>query len=121
LGQVSETILEMIEQAAGAGDDNFGTLPQRSYLVMLAHAAIDGDTAHRAVSAQIDDRLMNLFGELTGGCEDKGAHPSRWTFDQALQDGQHEGCGLAGAGLRQRNNVATLENDRYRFPLDWCR
>ena len=30
---------------------------------------------------------------------------------QALQDGQHEGCGLAGAGLGQAQHVAAFEDD----------
>jgi hypothetical protein len=39
----------------------------------------------------------------------------------SLQDRQNEGRRLAGAGLRRRYNVKTLEHDRDSLPLDWRR
>jgi hypothetical protein len=42
-------------------------------------------------------------------------------FGQALDRRQHERRGLAGAGLRDAEQIAALEQDRDRLCLNWRR
>jgi hypothetical protein len=58
-------------------------------------------------------RFMDLDGQFPGRCQDQRAGGVRFRLGagrtQGLQDGQHEGGGLAGSGLSQAEHVAALE------------
>ncbi len=96
--------------------------PQRRDLVVFAHAAVNGNAAHPALSAQADNGIVDLFGEFPRRGENQSAHLSRRAFGQPLQYGQDEGCRLAGAGLCQAHDIAPLEHDRNCLTLNggWC-
>ena len=81
LRQVDAAVAVQVEQAAGAGDDDLGAAPQGLDLASLAHAAIDGDAAHLGFPAQVDARLVDLFGQLARGGDDQGAHAAPGTFE----------------------------------------
>ena len=117
-GEVDLAIADQVEQAARTGDDDLGAAAQRFDLGRLAHAAIDGDAAHLHALAQRDARLGDLFGQLARGRHDQHAHLAQRTFGQPLQDGQHEGRGLAGAGLSQAQHIAPLQDDGNGLLLD---
>ena len=55
--------------------------------------------------------LVGLVSELAGGGQDDGLHVLLFDVD-ALQDAQREGGGLAGAGLRLRDHVASRQERR---------
>ncbi len=116
--QVDAAVAGQIEQAARAGDDDLGAAPQGLDLAILADAAIDGDAAHLRFPAQIDARLVDLFGQFARGRHDEGAHPAPGALGQPLQNGQHKGRGLAGAGLGYAQNVAPLQHDGDRLLLN---
>ena len=111
-------VAQQVEQPAGAGDDDIGAAPQCLHLRVLAHAAVDGRAAHVRVLAQGDGGLVDLFGQFARRHDDQRAHLARRACAQALQDGQHEGRGLAGAGLRQAQHVALLQHNRDGLLLD---
>ncbi len=48
---------------------------------------------------------MDLLGQLTGGGDDQGTGPVARAVQQSVQDGQHEGGRLAGAGLGGADQV----------------
>ena len=92
--------------------------PQGLDLTILADAAIDGDAAQSSVLAQIDTRLVDLFGKLACGRYDEGTHPAQRSFGQPLQNGQDKGRGFPGAGLCCPQHVAPFEHDGDRLLLD---
>ena len=111
LREIDAAIVNVIQQATGACDDNLGTTSQRGNLRSLAYAAINGSAAYLRLSPQVDGRLMNLLRKLAGRSYDQSAHRSQGAGDQPLENWEHERGGLAGSGLRQPKNVATFEGD----------
>ena len=61
---------------------------------------------------------MDLLRQLARGGDDQGADLAARSADQALQDRQDEGRGLAGAGLGQAHDVVSLEGRRDGLLLD---
>ena len=51
---------------------------------------------------------MNLLGQFARRCNDQGAHNAQPALEQTVEDRQHEGGGLAGAGLGQAEDVTAL-------------
>ena len=49
--QVDGALADMIEQATGAGHDDFGATPERGKLAAHADAAVDGDAAQAGAAA----------------------------------------------------------------------
>ncbi len=106
VGEVDGLVAQQVEQASGAGDDDLCAAIELLDLGPLADAAVDGDAADAGAAAQLGGGLVDLLGQLAGRRHDQHADLAHRPFGQALQDGQHEGCGLAGAGLGQAQHVA---------------
>jgi hypothetical protein len=70
------------------------------------------------VLAQDDSCLVDLLGKFAGRHDDERPDLARLAFAEALQDGKHECRGFPGTGLRQPEDVAILEHNRYCFELD---
>ncbi len=74
-------------------------------------AAVDRDDLHAQVTAVLEDRLADLHRELTGRNEHErrrcGAAAARRL--EPVEDRQRERRGLAGAGRRLAEQVATGE------------
>ena len=102
-GQKQPPALEMVEQAAGRGDQHVGAA--RDHLVLL----VEGDAAdqEREVQLVVDavalEAVLHLRGELARRLEDERARHARAgaALLEQRQHRQHEGGRLAGAGLRQ--------------------
>ena len=120
--QVDGALADVVEQAAGRGDDDLGAAAQGADLAVHAHAAEDGHRADGPVGAVGADALLDLERELAGRDEDEGADALRGPGPTAgvkrLQHGQHEGRGLAGAGLGAGEQVAAGEDDGDGLRLD---
>jgi hypothetical protein len=96
-------------------------------------AAVDRGRPDAAVGAVRSEACLDLEGELArrGEDEDADRRPvrlaavagrrtghDRLAVGEALEDRQHEGRGLAGAGLGAGEQVAAGENERDRLALD---
>ena len=108
----------MVEQAAGAGDDDLDAGAQFLDLRAHAHAAVDRDAAQVRLAAQVGDGVVDLLGQLARRGDDEGADPAARSFDQTLQNRQHEGGRLAGSGLGQAHDVVSLKDRRDGLALD---
>ena len=122
--EVDRPLADMIEQATGRGDDEVDPAPERVGLRRKADAAVDRGGADAPVATVDADALLDLERELAGRGEDEGAdRPAagaridvRWA--QALEQRQHEGRRLAGAGLGVGHEVTAGEDERDRLGLD---
>ena len=100
----------MIQQAPGAGYQDLGPGLERLDLRCGADPAVDCGAADFRAPAESLDGLVNLLGQLTRGGDDQRSSPPGWAAEQPVQDGQDEGCGLAGAGLCGADDVAAGQN-----------
>ena len=94
-------IVKQVEKPPWAANHDFYAAPHAIDLGIPAYAAIDGYTSNLAVSAQVRNRLIYLFGKLSGGFYDQDPPPVRRAFSQMLQNGQQEGCSLSSSGVGQ--------------------
>jgi len=53
---------------------------------------------------------LNLLRQFTGRRDDHGTHTTARSLHEALQDGQYERCRLAGAGLRDANDITPAQS-----------
>jgi len=109
-----------VEQAAGRGDDDVDAAAHRRDLRGLADAAEDGGAADVDGLAEQADLLLDLRRELARRRDDERARSAsvRRLAHEPLEDGQHERRGLAGARLRDPDQIAPFENLRNRRRLD---
>src|SRR6266516_1204627 len=119
-GEVDVATLHVVEQPAGRRDDDIGAVSQRLGLGLHADAAVYRGRRHAADMASVDARaLEHLLGELARGHQNQGPqHVFGTGVRQPLQDRQHEGGGLAGAGLRRADEIPACKRQRDRFQLD---
>ena len=102
----------MIEQTARRGDQHVGAA--RDLLVLLVEGDAADQQRHRqlVVGAVALEAVLHLRGELARRLQDQRArHAGAGT--PLLEQGQHgerEGRGLAGAGLREAEHVATRQH-----------
>ena len=71
--EVDGALAEVVEQAAGRGDDDVDAATQRVGLRREADAAVDGGRADAPVATVDADALLDLERELAGRGEDEGA------------------------------------------------
>ena len=120
LAKIGVAAFDVIEQAAGAGDDEFHAVAQRARLLLHGDPAVDGDGAHVGMDAQFAHHGENLLHQFAGGGENHraGAAGFRGRRDELLQDGQHKGCRFSGAGLRRAHQIAPGHRHRQRRGLN---
>ncbi len=115
----------MIEQASRSRDQHVEGLCQAGDLRLHADAAEYHCRFHRGVFAIDTHALLDLGREFAGRSEYQHAYLAPLPggvggnfLAQLVQDWQYETGGLASAGLRAGEQIATLEHRGYRGELD---
>ena len=107
-GHQQPAALVMVEQAAGRRDQHVDAAHQLGVLVVERDAADDQRDGELVLGAVFDEGFLHLRGEFARRLEDERARHAR-AGAALFQHGdhrQHEGRGLAGAGLRDAEHVA---------------
>ena len=111
-GHQQAAALGMVEQAARRCDQHVDAAHQLAVLVVERNAADDEGDVELVVLAVLVEAFLDLRGEFARRLEDQRARHAR-AGAALLQHGehrQHEGGGLAGAGLRDAEHVAAREH-----------
>ena len=115
LAEVGDLLADEVEQPARRRDEDLDAGAQRLDLRVDRDAAVDDGRAQRDRPAVGPDALVDLHRELAGRDEDQDADRVAGRREarvrvaaQAVEDGQDEGGGLAGAGLGGGEDVAAL-------------
>ncbi len=113
IAQRQRALIDQVDQAAGRGDDDVEAV--RAHLDL----AVDRRTAEHDAGADIEAAtiILERFGDLRGKLARRRQHQHAaraglarlWVGGKAHQAGQRERRGLAGAGLGDAAQVATLE------------
>ena len=111
-GHQQSAALMMIEQAARRRDQHVDAAHQLGILVVERHAADDQRDGQLVLGAVFYEGFLHLRGEFARRFEDERAGHARAgaALFQHRDHRQHEGCGLAGAGLRDAEHVTAREN-----------
>ena len=110
LGQVKGSVIQMIKQTAGTGDNDLNARPDLFDLWQLADPAVYRYAANSCLPAQLGDVAMNLLCQFTGRGDDEGPDLAARAIEQPLQNREDKGGGLASAGLGQAHNVTSLQD-----------
>ena len=125
LPQINLALRLQILEPARRGDDDIDTLFQRANLEIIALAAADGQVTHLQTCRERLDAVRDLIGKFPCRNKHENACMARQLrlapVEKNIQQRQKIGRRLAGAGLREANEVAPFENGRNRVPLDRCR
>ena len=119
-GHQQPSALEMVEQAARRRDQHVDAAHQLGVLVVKRNAADDEGDVELVVLAVLVEAVLDLRRELARRLQDQRARHAR-PRAALLEHGehrQHEGRGLAGAGLRDAEHVAPREHVGDRLFLD---
>ena len=115
----------MVEQAAGRGDQHLDTPAQFGDLWLHVHAAKHDGAAQVGVFGVLLDLVGHLHRQLARGQQHQRTHwvasgrnGRGFVLEQALQQRQREGGGLAGAGLRGTHDVLAGQHHRNGLRLD---
>ena len=101
--------LQVIDEAAGRGDDDVDAAFELGALHAVADAAEDGDRADIGKTGEVAERGFDLSGEFARRLEDE--HASAAVRTEAREDGQGEGRRFAGTGLGRGDEIAAAEDD----------
>ncbi len=108
LRQVEGALVEVVHDPTRGADDDVHAAAQRRELHAVGLAAVDGQHVHALhPRGVLLEGLAHLERELTGG----GQHERLRALLRQVEvgeDRQRERGGLAGAGLREADHVATL-------------
>ena len=102
----------MIEQPAGGCDQHVDAARQLGVLVAERNAADQQRDIEFLAGAVFVEVLLDLGGEFARRFQDQGAGhsgPGAALFEHG-EHRQHEGSGLAGAGLGDAENISAGEN-----------
>jgi hypothetical protein len=106
-------VVDQIGQAAGGGDNDIDAAVELANLRHAGHPAQHQRGRDLGATGQRTDMLFDLYRQLTGRGQDQGAGGLRRRTagerEKVMQDRQHEGSGLAGAGLGDPEDVAPLK------------
>ena len=108
----------MVEQAAGRRDDHVHAAAKGVLLRTHADAAVHRGAGDRRVDGERVQVLEDLRGQLARGRQDQRARRPPRPIDQPVKDRQQKRGGLAAAGLRARQDVASGERRRNRVRLN---
>ena len=116
--QVERPLLQVVDHAAGRADDDVGAAPQGRQLRTVGLTAVDGQHVQALDAVRVAaEGLGDLQHQLAGGSEHQCLGRRAARVDRG-QDRQRESGRLAGAGLRQPDEVTSLDEDRDRALLD---
>jgi hypothetical protein len=125
LAQIQRALAGVVQQAAGGGDQDVHAAAQFFNLRAHANAAEHHHRGEVGVFAIGANAFFDLRREFAGGGHDQGAHGvdaaavgQARLSRQALQQGQRESRGFAGAGLGAAEQVNALEHGGDRLGLD---
>ncbi len=104
LGEREVAALDHVEQAARRGDHEVDAAAYLLDLGLVGHAAVHGHDVLAGVLGASAGDFVDLGAELARGGDDEGAYALAPA--EPLQDRQHEGRRLAGAGLGAADDVA---------------
>ena len=122
--EVDAALPHQVEQASGRGDEDVDPVGERVALRPDPDAAEDDRVAQVEVAAVGLEALADLGRELARRRQDERADVAAEMAGigrrglQALEDREREGRRLAGAGLRDAEQVAAREDVRDRLRLD---
>jgi hypothetical protein len=108
-------LLDVVDQAAGRGDDHVGALLQQLALLVVVDAAVDQGELQAEVAAELDRILVDLDRQFAGRGQDQRARilrlavGQRGAGQQAVDDRDQERQGLAGTGLGLAGDVAPVQ------------
>ena len=111
--QIDKALIAQVVETARRGNEHVCASLQRFDLWGLSHAAEDNRTAHGQVFTVLVKILADLQRQLTRWRENERTDGLVGLCDtavQPLQNGDGEGCGLAGAGLRAADKVASFQH-----------
>ena len=121
-GEIRVALPHQIDQPARRRDDQFDPGAQRLDLRTLAHAAEDRRHAQRQMFRVGAHVFLDLHHQLARRRDHQRAHPAPLPFaepsSEMMQNRQDEGRRLAGAGLRDADDIAPGENLRNGGRLD---
>ena len=126
LGVVQAGVLgvHVVHQAARRGHQNVHTAGQGALLRHMADAAKHGGDREAHVAAVALEAFRDLAGQFPRRAEHEHAAAAARRVaarkGKLMQDGQGEGGGLAGAGLRDAQDVAAEHGGRDALCLDRC-
>ncbi len=111
-----------VADTAGRADDDVRAAAHALLLRTAADAAEDDAGSEPQMGAELPERGLDLERELAGRGQDQGAGGERAGLGrrggEALQQRQAERAGLAGAGLGDAEQVASLQQHRNAAGLD---
>ena len=119
-GEVDVALFHQIDQPARRGHDQVDAAAQRLDLRAFADAAEDRRVAQRQMPAVGADVLFDLRDQLARRRDHQHAHACAVgrRRGQPFEQRQHERRRLAGAGLRDADDVAAGEDHGNRLRLD---
>ena len=107
-------LIKMVNQPAGCRDEDVDAAREALGLRSVRHAAEDNSGTKAEMGAVIAKTLGDLTRKFARRREDERAAGARLRLltgcGEPLQDRQREGGGLAGAGLRDAEDVAAFQN-----------
>ena len=116
--EIERLALEVVHDATRGADDDVGAARQLLQLDGVALAAVDRQDVEAGQIAGVAlQRLGNLDRQFARRRQDQRLRLGQFDVD-LFHQGQGEGCGLAGAGLRLADQVAALQQDGDAFGLD---
>ena len=122
LAEFQAVALHEIEQAAGGGDHHLDALHDRADLASHRNAADRQRRGQPHVAAIGIEALENLSRQFARRAQHQHAAGFGLRLDavlqDAVQDGQREGRGLAGAGLGDADDVTAGQGERDGLSLD---
>ncbi|MCY1436011.1 hypothetical protein D9M71_521250 [compost metagenome] len=112
--QVQVAGIELLKQATRRTDEDIRHLAQHCGLHLEVFAAGDQAGLDKRELGEPLHFLEGLLGQFAGWQQDQGAdgHAHLGRADQAVENRQDKGCGLAAAGLRRHPQVTPLQRQR---------
>jgi len=116
--EVECALLDQVEQAARCSNQQVAAAVQGTDLRLQADTAEHDDCAQSGELTVAACALSDLSRQFTCRCQNERARQTSRNSVELLQDGQHEGGGLAGAGLGAGEHVAAGKNRGNGLGLD---
>ncbi len=93
---------------------------QPIHLRIETNSAVNRHALESGPASQCANGLVGLLGQFAGRGQNQGPDVPAPACHQAMQDRQHKGRGLAGAGMGQAHDVAPLHDQRNCLFLYGC-